>query len=399
MSTNYPTTIDSYTAKATGDVIAASDVNDLQDAVAALETKVGADTSAVTSSLDYKVTSASSSNPGHRHTSAHISDFNSAVQVYAVPTGGVIAYGAAAAPSGYLLCDGSAISRATYSTLFGVISTTYGVGDTSTTFNLPDLRSRTILGYSSSVVSGSIVFDGASAVDPTTDVITLSSNSITTGTSVSFSGTTLPTAEDSSPVSFSLDASGNLTALPEGYLQNGDKIRIKSLTSTVAFTDETEYYVINASTTTCQLSTTLGGTITGTGDAGSGTLARMLTTVGTYYFISLSSTTAKIATTRAKAAAGTAMDITLDGSGNVTLTTTVSSKALGQMGGEEEHTLTISEMPAHTHTSSAGVVDANDLDGTDGDHGTANAPTGSTGGSLAHNNLPPYTVLNWIIKI
>lgn len=45
-------------------------------------------------------------------------------------------------PTGWLLCDGSAISRTTYSDLFAVIGTTYGTGDGSTTFNLPDLRDR-----------------------------------------------------------------------------------------------------------------------------------------------------------------------------------------------------------------------------------------------------------------
>lgn len=66
------------------------------------------------------------------------------------PTGTVVPYTAATAPTGWLLCDGSAISRATYSTLFGVISTTYGSGDGSTTFNLPDLRGRVIAGYAAS---------------------------------------------------------------------------------------------------------------------------------------------------------------------------------------------------------------------------------------------------------
>lgn len=49
-------------------------------------------------------------------------------------------------PNGFMLCDGSAISRTTYATLFSIIGTTYGTGDGSTTFNLPDLRGRTIVG-------------------------------------------------------------------------------------------------------------------------------------------------------------------------------------------------------------------------------------------------------------
>ena len=63
-----------------------------------------------------------------------------------VPPGSVVAYIASSAPGGWLLCDGSAVSRSTYSTLFGVIGTTYGVGDNSTTFNLPDLRGRVPVG-------------------------------------------------------------------------------------------------------------------------------------------------------------------------------------------------------------------------------------------------------------
>lgn len=58
------------------------------------------------------------------------------------PPGVMKAYGGAAAPSGYLLCDGAAVSRATYVDLFTVIGTAYGAGDTSTTFNVPNLKGR-----------------------------------------------------------------------------------------------------------------------------------------------------------------------------------------------------------------------------------------------------------------
>ena len=64
----------------------------------------------------------------------------------AVPIGGVMPYAGTAAPTGWLLCYGQAVSRSTYSDLFAIISTTYGVGDGSTTFNLPDLRGRVVAG-------------------------------------------------------------------------------------------------------------------------------------------------------------------------------------------------------------------------------------------------------------
>lgn len=62
------------------------------------------------------------------------------------PAGTVNPYAGSTAPTGWLLCAGQAVSRTTYADLFSAISTTYGSGDGSTTFNLPDLRGRTIAG-------------------------------------------------------------------------------------------------------------------------------------------------------------------------------------------------------------------------------------------------------------
>lgn len=63
-----------------------------------------------------------------------------------VPVGTMIDYAGTSAPTDYLQCDGSAISRTTYATLFAAIGTTWGVGDGSTTFNIPDFRRRTAVG-------------------------------------------------------------------------------------------------------------------------------------------------------------------------------------------------------------------------------------------------------------
>ena len=57
-------------------------------------------------------------------------------------------------PYGYLACDGSAVSRTTYAALFAAISTTWGVGDGTTTFNVPDLRRKTTIGAGGTAVSG-----------------------------------------------------------------------------------------------------------------------------------------------------------------------------------------------------------------------------------------------------
>lgn len=63
-------------------------------------------------------------------------------QVDATPIGAIILYGGANAPSGYIICDGRAVSRTDYDKLFEKIGTTFGNGDGTTTFNVPDLRDK-----------------------------------------------------------------------------------------------------------------------------------------------------------------------------------------------------------------------------------------------------------------
>lgn len=62
--------------------------------------------------------------------------------------GSIAMFAGSVAPSGWLLCDGSAVSRSTYAELFNAIGTTYGQGDGSTTFNIPDLTGRVLIGSS-----------------------------------------------------------------------------------------------------------------------------------------------------------------------------------------------------------------------------------------------------------
>jgi microcystin-dependent protein len=64
--------------------------------------------------------------------------------------GAIKPWGKATAPAGYVLCDGSAISRTDYADLFAVISTTYGAGNGSTTFNVPNLQGKMPQGYDGS---------------------------------------------------------------------------------------------------------------------------------------------------------------------------------------------------------------------------------------------------------
>lgn len=156
-------------------------------------------------------------------------------QTYLVPSGGILPYGGSSAPANYLMCDGTAVSRATYSTLFGIIGTTYGTGDGTTTFNLPNLRNRIPIG------AGTLT-KVATFVSRSSNVITVSglsnnsNNEFQTGQAVLYATT-----------------SGAITGL----------------------TNNTTYYVIRVSNTTFSLASSLAnaqnGTVIALSSDGSGT--------------------------------------------------------------------------------------------------------------------------------
>jgi len=77
---------------------------------------------------------------------ASIAPYITPATLAVVPAGAVLDYAGTTAPVGYLMCDGSAVDRTAYADLFTAIGTTYGAGDGSTTFNLPDFRGRAAIG-------------------------------------------------------------------------------------------------------------------------------------------------------------------------------------------------------------------------------------------------------------
>ena len=82
-----------------------------------------------------------------------------------VPTGTILAFGGVTAPRGFLICDGSAISRTTYANLFAVIGTRYGAGNGSTTFNVPKLNDGSFV---RGVASGSVGTKYSASLPPLT---------------------------------------------------------------------------------------------------------------------------------------------------------------------------------------------------------------------------------------
>jgi len=79
-----------------------------------------------------------------------------------VPVGGIIEFGGSVAPTNFLFCNGAAVSRTTYAALFTAIGTTYGSGDGSTTFNLPDTRGRFLLSKAASGTGSTLGGTGGS---------------------------------------------------------------------------------------------------------------------------------------------------------------------------------------------------------------------------------------------
>lgn len=128
MATSFPTSLDALTNPTGSSSLTSPDHagqhTDANDAIEALQAKVGVNSSAVTSSLDYKITTG-------------------------IPSGVINMWATTTAPTGWLICDGATVSRTTYAALFAVISTTYGAGDGSTTFNLPSMKGKVPVGLNS----------------------------------------------------------------------------------------------------------------------------------------------------------------------------------------------------------------------------------------------------------
>ena len=102
---------------------------------------------------------------------------------FTVQTGMILPFSAAAGsiPAGYLNCDGAAVSRSTYSALFALVSTTYGAGNGSSTFNVPNVNSRMMIGKSGTYSLGATGGATTDSFTPSGSVsVTVASHTLTT---------------------------------------------------------------------------------------------------------------------------------------------------------------------------------------------------------------------------
>lgn len=133
-----------------------------------------------------------------------------------VPAGSIVGFGSVTPPTGWLACNGANVSRTTYATLFAVISTTFGVGDGTTTFTLPTSARRTLVGSGGSA-TGTLSNTVGSSGGEETHVQSGSElaghiHSITTIVTAATGGTRLVRGTAGTQVGLAVDSSGSSSA-------------------------------------------------------------------------------------------------------------------------------------------------------------------------------------------
>lgn len=317
-------------------------------------------------------------------------------------TGAIFPYAGRTAPSGYLIGDGSAVSRTTYVNLFGVIAPS---GTCTATIASPGVFTKTAHGY---VAGDRVHFTTTgglpSGLSTNTDYYVIAAGLTANAFEVALSpgGVAVNTSGSQSGVhtvyasAFGKGDGSTTFNLPDLRAKMPIGLAASAPTETLVFesaaVDTTNDWVTILNTVfpsqgqKVQLTTT-------------GALPTGLSLATDYYIIRVTSTTIAFASSQANANAATPVKIDLTAAGSGVTTMTFTNRAhtvLGRMGGEETHGLSVSELAAHTHT--VGALAGANLSGSNGGVTQSSTNTGSTGGDTQHNIMSPFIVLNYIIK-
>jgi len=161
-----------------------------------------------------------------------------------MPSGAITAYGGSSAPSGWLLCDGTAVSRTTYAALFAVLGTTYGAGDGSTTFAVPNLQQRFPLGKAAAG-TGSTLGGTGGAIDHT-HTVPAHYHGMGSGADLNITSSGATTTTTDGAHTHTIQARESSTASTAASLMRGSATGTTNNTSTLS--DGSHSHTVNAHT-------------------------------------------------------------------------------------------------------------------------------------------------------
>lgn len=319
---------------------------------------------------------------------------------YTVPAGTSVDGYWTAAPDGYLVEDGSAISRSAYSDLFAVIGTTYGAGNGTTTFNLPDSRGRTAVGLNPTDSEFNSIGEQYGEKTHTVTIaemplhfhaenVTANPNSGGTGIRTDFK------SDVTGAISYAQGIDTGLTG--GGGAHNNIQPSIVKL-SVIKYTAQISLDAVNKTKPGQSISgywtAAPNGYLLEDGSAVSRTTyANLFTAIGTTYGVGDGSTTFNLPDSRGRAVANKSTDTEFD--------------VIGEKYGEKTHVLTVAEMPNHGHpqnvtanpgSGGTGVRVDFIADVTGAGVFPQGANTNNKGNDAAHNNIQPSIVKMFAIQ-
>lgn len=300
---------------------------------------------------------------GDKPTAAEVNDS-------VVPTGAIMPYAGLSAPTDWLLCDGSAVSRTTYSVLFALLGSLYGDGDGSTTFNLPNLSGCIPIGKNSSVKT---VLDNCDAA-------------WTAGANVTATNDTGDKKEGTGSVKLAVAAGAGAAqilgykAISSANLSGKTRVGIWIKSSIALNSGDLKYQMDDTAALASPIESI--------------DIPALAANVWTKVYLVLATPhldTAIISHGIYQVVDKGAFNLWID---DINFG---EYYEVGAMGGESSHVLKTAELAAHTHAAAQNNVGAGGPYQS-GTYGGGISSSGSAGGDLAHNNLPPFLTVLYIIK-
>lgn len=317
---------------------------------------------------------------------------------FASAPGFIFPYGGRSAPTGYLMCDGTAVSRATYVNLFAVLAPS---GTFTVTIASPGVFSKTAHGY----VAGDRIHFTTTGALPTGLAVNTDYFVIASGlTADAFQVAATPAG---TVIATSGSQSGTHTVYASAFGKgdgsttfNVPDLRAK-MPIGLAATAPTTTLTFSGAQRSSNAITILNTVFPSQGQlvqlTTTGALPTGLSLATDYYIVRVSSTTISFATSQANANTGTVVTLSADGSGINTMTfTNRTHTVLGRIGGEETHGISRNEAPLHTHTASGTATTGGAGGG--GSLTQATVTTSSAGNDETHNNMSPFVITNYVIK-